>query len=77
MATIRLARLFELVKLEHHCIRFMTDHLQEVRNENRGGDVRATRGMFVGDRTRRFREVGHGRCSERRESTRDGLGADY
>lgn len=30
MATIRLARLFELVKLEHHCIRFISDHLSEV-----------------------------------------------
>lgn len=31
MATIRLARLFELIKLEHQCIRFIGDHLEEVR----------------------------------------------
>ncbi|CAF3442992.1 unnamed protein product [Rotaria socialis] len=30
MTTIRLARLFDLIKLEHQCIRFITDHLEEV-----------------------------------------------
>ena len=31
VATLRLSRLFELIKLEHQCIRFVSDHLQEVR----------------------------------------------
>ncbi|CAF1205224.1 unnamed protein product [Adineta ricciae] len=30
LSTLRLARLFDLVKLEHQCIRFISDHLEEV-----------------------------------------------
>ncbi|CAF1018042.1 unnamed protein product [Rotaria sp. Silwood1] len=30
MSILRLARLFELIKLEHQCIRFISDHLEEV-----------------------------------------------
>jgi len=31
VAILRLSRLFQLVKLENNCIRFISEHLQEVR----------------------------------------------
>ena len=33
VSTLRLSRLFELIKLEHQCIRFISDHLREVQTD--------------------------------------------